>query len=59
MGKTSSAVKKRYNDKAYTHINVAVPKELAERFKAECERTGVSQASVIKQAIEKFLSRPE
>ena len=59
MGKTSTDVKRRYNDKVYTHINIALPKELAEQFKAECERAGVSQASVIKQAIEKFLSRPE
>lgn len=55
MGKTSSTVKKRYNDKVYTHINVAIPKDLAERFKAKCAASGDSQAGVIKEAIERYL----
>ena len=55
MSKTSTEVKRRYNEKTYTQIRAALPKELAEAFKAECERRGVSQASVIKEAVEKFL----
>lgn len=58
MGKTSTDVKRRYNEKAYTQIRAAVPKDLAERFKAACESAGVSQASIIKKAIEEYLSRP-
>ena len=53
--KTSTEVKRRYNEKTYTQIRAAVPKALAERFKAKCEELGISQASVIKEAIEKFL----
>ncbi len=53
--KTSSAVKQRYNEKVYDAITVRVPKELAAAFKAECAARGVSQAQVIKAAMEAFL----
>lgn len=56
--RTSTDVKRRYNEKVYSQIRAAVPKELAERFRDKCEETGVSQASVIKEAIEAFLNRP-
>ncbi len=56
MSRTSTDVKRRYNEKAYTQIRAAIPKELAERFKVECEAAGVSQASVIKEAIENFIN---
>ena len=53
---TSTAVKRRYNEKTYTPIIANVPKELAAAFKAKCAETGVSQASVVKAAIERFLT---
>ena len=53
--KTSSTVKNRYNNKVYTPILVRVPKEMAARFKEKCAETGVSQAQIVKQAIEQFL----
>lgn len=53
--KTSTAVKARYNQKAYDMISVRVPKELAEQFKQKCAERGIPQAQVIKGAIEEFL----
>lgn len=53
---TSSQVKRRYNNKAYSRIVAELPKELVAEFKATCKECGVSQASVLKAAIEKFLT---
>ena len=53
---TSSAVKQRYNAKTYDVVKACIPKELAAAFKAKCAGKGVSQASVIKAAIERFLA---
>ena len=55
--KTSSAVKNRYNSKVYDSIIVRVPKETAAAFKAKCAAEGISQAQIIKQAIEAFLNQ--
>ena len=54
--RTSSEVKRRYNQKVYTPVTANIPKELAAAFKAKCAETGVSQASVVKAAIERFLA---
>ena len=54
--KTSQAAVRRYREKVYDQISVSLPKELCARFKQKCSETGVSQASVIKKAIEDFLS---
>ena len=56
MGKTSSAVKRRYNNKAYSVVQAWLPKDLVTAFKEKCVREDVSQASVIKEAIEKFVN---
>ena len=53
---TSTAVKRRYNEKTYTLITASVPKETAAAFKAKCAETGIPQAQVIKRAIEQFLA---
>lgn len=54
--KTSTAVKRRYNEKTYTLISASVPKETAAAFKRKCAAEGVSQAQIIKAAIEEFLN---
>lgn len=59
MGKTSSAVKRRYNDKVYSTVRAAVPKQLAEDFRRRCAETGIPQAQVIKDAIIRFLADDE
>lgn len=55
MSSTSTDVKRRYNEKAYTRIHLQVPKELGEKFKAKCERENVPQRQVLIEAIEQFL----
>ena len=53
---TSSAVKRKYNNKMYSQIKVELPKELVAEFKDRCKSNGVSQASVIKAAIEQYIN---
>lgn len=54
--RTSTAVKRRYNEKTYTVISASVPKETAAAFKEKCAAEGIPQAQIIKKAIEKFLA---
>ena len=56
MGRTSTAVKARYNQKVYDVISVRVPKEMAEAFKKKSQEKGIPQAQIIKKAIEEFLN---
>ncbi len=53
--KTSTDVKRRYNEKVYKRIYLQLPNELVDAFKNKCIKLNVSQASVLKEAIEKFL----
>jgi metal-responsive CopG/Arc/MetJ family transcriptional regulator len=53
---TSWQVKQKYNSKVYSRIGVQLPKDLVTAFKEKCVELGISQASVIKEAIEKFLA---
>ena len=53
---TSSAVKRRYNDKVYSVVKAELPKELVAEFKELCKEKGVSQASVVKNALEQFIN---
>ena len=55
--RTSTEVKRRYNEKTYTLISASVPKETAAAFKAKCAAEGIPQAQIIKKAREDFLSR--
>lgn len=51
MGKTSSAVKDRYNAKAYDFIRVIVPKGKREAIAAEAKANGESMSAYICRAI--------
>ena len=53
---TSTAVKRRYNNKVYSQIKFELPKELVANFKAKCAEREISQASVVRAAIEQFLA---
>ncbi len=53
---TSTEVKRRYNSKVYKTVIAQLPNDLVDAFKAKCAAEGVSQASVIKQAIENYLN---
>ena len=55
--RTSTEVKRRYNEKTYTLISASVPKETAAAFKAKCAAEGIPQAQIIKKAIEDFWSQ--
>ena len=52
---TSTEVKRRYNSKVYSKIQAEQPKDTVAAFRAKCKETGVSQAQIILEAIEKFL----
>lgn len=52
---TSTEVKRRYNSKVYTKIQAELPKDLVADFRAQCQAQGISQASVLRKAIEDFL----
>ena len=57
MGKTSSAVKNRYNDKTYDRINLVVPKGNKELIKAHAESHGESTNAFINRAIAEAIER--
>lgn len=54
---TSTAVKARYNNKVYEQLAFKLPKDLVKRFKEKCAAEKVSQAQIIKKAIEEFLNQ--
>ena len=56
---TSTEVKRRYNSKVYANVGAELPKELVIPFKEKCKQLGISQASVLREAIEKFLEENE
>lgn len=56
---TSTAVKRRYNDKTYTMVRASLPKDLVARFREKCEADGIPQAQIIKKAIVDFLGDEE
>ena len=55
MSRTSTEVKRRYNDSVYSKIQCELPKDTVAAFKEKCRIEGISQASVILEAIEAFL----
>ena len=55
MGKTSSAVKSRYNAKTYDQLSIWVPKGVKGVFREVCEANGESMGSVLLAAIKNYL----
>ena len=55
--KTSSAVKQRYNEKAYDRIAVVVPKGRRTELKTYAERKGESLNGFITKAIDERMER--
>lgn len=51
MSKTSSAAKRKYNNKAYDQIQVFIPKGEKDIIKAHAEQCGESVNAFIKRAI--------
>ena len=52
---TSTEVKRRWNEANYSRLTIYLPKAQAEEYKAKCERLGISQSDVPKEAINQFL----
>ena len=57
MGKTSSAVKDRYNAKAYDEIKVRVPKGEKDVIQDHAARMGESVNAFINRAIDEAMER--
>jgi predicted HicB family RNase H-like nuclease len=57
MGKTSAAVKNRYNEKAYDRINLTVAKGKKDSIKAHADKQGESVNAFINRAIEEAMER--
>lgn len=57
MGKTSAAVKNRYNDKAYDRINLIVKKGQKDILKAHAAARGESLNGFIARAIKEAVER--
>lgn len=57
MGKTSAAVKNRYNDKTYDRINLTVPKGDKDIIKSHAESRGESVNAFINRAIDEAMER--
>lgn len=57
MGKTSAAVKNKWNDKAYDRINLTVPKGKKEIVKAYADSNGESVNAFINRAIDEAMGK--
>lgn len=57
MGKTSAAVKNRYNSKAYDRVTLAVPKGSREKWRAYAETKGKSLTQLIRELVENEMKK--
>lgn len=57
MGKTSAAVKNKWNEKAYDRINLTVPKGDKDKIKAHAESKGMSVNSYINDLIKEDMKK--
>jgi len=55
MGKTSNAVKQRYNEKNYKQVKVSLKIELVEQWEKKLQEDSISKAEFIRSAIMKYL----
>ncbi|HIZ83828.1 MAG TPA: ribbon-helix-helix domain-containing protein [Firmicutes bacterium] len=57
MGRTSSKVKQKYNDKVYHQVSVRLQKELVEQWESQIAQDGISKAAFIRDAIVRYLQK--
>ena len=57
MGKTSTAVKRRYNDRVYERISLDVPKGTKATWKEHAERRGESLTQFVRKCVEKEIKK--
>ena len=55
MGKTSNAVKQRYNEKNYKQVKVSLKIDLVERWEKKLQEDSISKAEFIRNAIMQYL----
>lgn len=54
---TSTDVKRRYNEKVYSQVSFSAPKDFVAEFRALCKANNVSQAQVLKQAMQDYIDK--
>jgi len=59
MGKTSSQVKQKWNEKHYTSVKVAVKPQTAADFKAACAAAGTSMACELANFMNIYVNPPQ
>ena len=57
MGKTSTAVKRRYNDKVYERIALDVPKGTKAAWKEHAESRGKSLTQFVRECVENEIKK--
>ena len=57
MSDARKAANKKWNSQNLIQISFGLPKELVQEFREKCKAEGISQASIVKDAIEKFLGK--
>ena len=57
MGKTSTAVKRRYNDKVYERIVLDVPKGTKAAWKTRAESRGKSLTQFVRETVENEIKK--
>lgn len=57
MGRTSAAVKNKWNDKAYDRINLTVPKGEKDAIQDHAKKQGESTNAFINRAIKETMER--
>lgn len=55
MSNTSSAVKRKYNNKVYKQVKVELKKELVEQWEIAIKEDGITKAEFIRNAITEYL----
>lgn len=56
MGKTSSAVKQKYNNKTYSQINIRLPKALVTEWEEALQKDNIGKAEFLRNAIISYLN---
>lgn len=57
--RTSTAVKRRYNNKVYSRVRADLPKELVVAVKEKIKANGTTTADVLRKAIERYIEENE
>ena len=59
VGKTSSQVKRSWNEDHYTRLVIFLDKDVADCYKKKCTEKGLTFSDIPKAAIMEFIDREE